>query len=338
MAKDTGKAGRTAASRVKFTTQGLRWRDRLASLADHEALGWGLLACVLFVLVVGSVSVWTLEQPRVAVGQIMRETRLARVEFNTEDTHQTDMRREAARQNTPRIYSADLPVLEELRASIANLPRTLAGVDSLDRVDQDIRVKFGLSPDLLAAVRDLAQDEDRLASWAVRTARLDEILRRRPILSGQSWQRVTQEGLSPQIELRVGPAEEGGTREFVSRDDAINIENAEMLRREVERIVRIAGFEAPLDQVVRNRLDNSQRPSLQRPTFSFNASATSEAQALAAERVPTVRRNIAVGQKIYGRGEVLDADQLNLFLREREQFRAQGGCRRSWPVARACSG
>ncbi|MCC5822118.1 MAG: HDIG domain-containing protein [Phycisphaerales bacterium] len=320
MAKDTGKNARTTTSRVKFSTKGLRWRDRLATLADHEALGWGLLACVLFVMVVGSISAWTLEQPRVAVGQIMRETRLARVEFNTEDTHQTEMRREASRQNTARIYSADLPVLEELRASIANLPRTLAGVDSLDRVDQDIRVKFGLSEDRLAAVRELAEDEARLAQWATRTARLDEILRRRPILSGQGWQRVMQEGLSPQIELRVGPAEEGGTREFVSRDDAINIENPEMLRREVERIVRIAGFESPADEVVRNRLIRSQRP-----TFSFDASATADAQSRAAERVPTVRRNIAVGQKIYGRGEVLDSDQLGLFLREREQFRAQGG-------------
>lgn len=320
MAKETGKSARRGTtSRVNISTRGLRWRDRLAGLADHEALGWGILACSLFVIVVGTISWWTIEQPRVAVGQIMRETRLARIEFNTEDTNQTEMVREAARQNTPRIYVSDGPVLEELKASIANLPRTLAGVESLSRVDQDIRVKFGLSEDRLAAVRELAADDAQLAQWAGRSAVLDEILRRRPVLSGPGWQRVTQEGLSPLIELRD---ERGGTQS-VSREDAINIDNAEMLRREVERIVRIAGFTAPTDELVRNRLINAGRP-----TFAFDASATTAAQQKAAERIQPVRREIAAGQKIFGRGETLDSDQLALFLREREQFRERGGASR----------
>jgi putative nucleotidyltransferase with HDIG domain len=320
MAKETGKSARRGTtSRVNISTRGLRWRDRLIGLADHEALGWGILACALFVIVVGTLSWWTIEQPRVAVGQIMRETRLARIEFNTEDTNQTEMVREAARQNTPRIYVADGPVLEELKASIANLPRTLAGVETLSGVNQDIRVKFGLSEDRLAAMRVLAADDAQLAQWASRVTVLDEILRRRPMLSGTGWQRVTQEGLSPLIELR----DERGGSQGVSREDAINVENAEMLRREVDRIVRIAGFEAPTDELVRNRLINAGRP-----TFAFDASATTAAQQKAADRVQPVRREIAVGQKIFGRGETLDSDQLALFLREREQFRERGGAAR----------
>jgi len=319
MAKDTNKAGRRATSRVNISTRGLRWRDRVLALADQEALGWGLLACVVFIVVVGAVTAWTIEQPRVAVGQIMRETRLARVEFRTEDIQRTDVQRETARQNTPRIYAAERPVLDELRTSIANLPLTLAGVDALSRVDQDIRMKFGLSEDLLTAVRVLSQDEDGLAAWQSRVAVLDEILRRRPMLSGQGWQRVTQEGLSPQIELR-GVTADQTTRQFVSRDEAINIENAEMLRRELERIVFNAGFEAPLNELVRNRLVNAQRP-----TFAFDASATNSAQQAAADRVEVVGRTVAVGQKIFGRGETLDADQFSLFLREREEFVERGG-------------
>lgn len=319
MAKETNKAGRRTTSRVNITARGMRWRDRLVALADQEALGWGLLACVVFIVVVASLTVWTIEQPRVAVGQIMRETRLARVEFRTEDIHRTEMQREAARQNTPRIYVAERPVLDELRTSIANLPMTLAGVDALSRVDPDIRVKFGLSEDRLTAVRELAQDENRLAGWNSKVAVLDGILRRRPLLSGQGWQRVTQEGLSPQIELR-GAAPEQSTRQFVGREDAVNIENSEMLRREVERIVFNAGFEAPLDELVRNRLINSQRA-----TFAFDASATNNAQQAAADRVEVVGRTVAVGQKIYGRGETLDSEQLSLFQREREEFVSRGG-------------
>ncbi|MEA5615431.1 HD family phosphohydrolase [Nodularia spumigena] len=324
MAKDTNKAGRRATSRVNISTRGLRWRDRVLALADQEALGWGLLACVVFIAVVGALTAWTIEQPRVAVGQIMRDTRLARVEFRTEDIQRTEMQREAARQNTPRIYAAERPVLDELRTSIANLPLTLAGVESLDQVDQDIRQKFGLSADLLAAVRLLAQDEAGLAAWQSRVAVLDDILRRRPMLSGQGWQRVTQEGLSPQIELR-GVTPDQTTRQFVSRDEAINIENAEMLRREVERIVFNAGFEAPLDELVRKRLANTTPNYTPRPTFAFDASATNSAQQAAADRVEVVGRTVAVGQKIYGRGETLDADQLSLFQREREEFVQRGG-------------
>lgn len=319
MAKETTKAARRTTSRVNITTRGLRWRDRLLALADQEALGWGVLACVVFIIVVGGIATWTIEQPRVAVGQIMRETRLARVEFRSEDLQRTEMQREAARQNTPRIYAADRLVLEDLRTSIANLPRTLAGVESLGRVDNDIRQKFGLSEDLLAAIRTLAQDDAQLAAWGNKVAVLDEMLRRRPMLSSQVWQRVTQEGLSPQIELRDGSGDTG-TRQFVSRDEAINIENAEMLRREVERLVRIAGFEAPVDQLVRNRLTLTPRP-----TFALDANATSAAQQRAADRVEAVGRTVAVGQKIFGRGEVLDADQLALFLQERAEFKERGG-------------
>lgn len=320
MAKDTTKSRRTT-SRVNISTSGLRWRDRLAAIADQEALGWGLLACVVFIAVVGAVSSWTREQPRVAVGQIMRETRLARVEFRTEDTQRTEMMREAARQHTPRVYAADRPVLDELRTSIANLPRTLAGVDALSRVDMDIRAKFRLTEDGLAAVRALAQDEAALEAWSRKVSALDGELRRRPMLSGQGWQRVTQEGLSPQIELRSGTGDRAG-RLLVSRDDAINIENADMLRREVDRLIKAAGFEAPLDELVRNRLTISPRP-----TFALDAAATATAQEIAAARVEPEGRIVALGQKIYGRGETLDADQLSLFLREREEFMARGGLR-----------
>lgn len=321
MGKETGTSGRRVTSRVNITAGRLRLRDRFSALADHEALGWGLLACVVFTLVVGALTAWTNERPLVAVGQVMRETRLARVEFTSEDTQQTEMRREAARQNTARVYAADLPVLEELRASIANLPRTVAGVEGLAGVNPDIAVRFGLSEVELLALRAVGSDEAQASGWARSVGVLDEILRRRPMLSGQGWQRVTQEGLSPQIELRAGPDDAGGVK--VSRESAVNIENAEMLRTEVDRLVRIAGFGVPLDDVVRARLLHQPRA-----TFAFDASATAAAQTRAAELVRPVRREIAAGQKIYGRGDLLGADQLALFLKERERFSEVGGSAR----------
>lgn len=325
MAKDTGKstAKRTGSSRVTVTVKRMRLRDRVAALADHESLGWGVLASIAFVLVVGAVTAWTREQPLVAVGQIMRETRLARVEFKTEDLQQTEMRREAARQNTPRIYTADLPVLGELRASLLNLPTTLAGVTQLSQVSPEIRTRFGLDEQELRAMQALASDEALLNDWNRRVETLDEMLRRRPMLTGQSWQRVTQEGLSPLIELRNGPAAERGETQLVSRAEAINVDNKDMLGSEVARLVRIAGFETPVDGVVRERLTSDPRP-----TFAFDESATRSAQDNAAKGIAPVRRDIAAGQKIYGRGDLLTNDQKELFLVEREQFAQQGGAPR----------
>ncbi|MEM9374552.1 MAG: hypothetical protein AAGA55_12995, partial [Planctomycetota bacterium] len=324
MAKDTRSSGnKRAASRVNVQVKRLGLRERIAALADNRSLGWGILASLLFIAVVGTLTAWTREQPLIADGQLARDTRLARVEFNTLDAQQTEMRREAARQDTPRVYSADLPVLEELRASITNLPRTLSGIDSLEQVSPEIRERFRLSEPELQAIQAVSSDESALAGWENRATLLDEMLRRRPMLNGQEWQRVTQEGLSTQIRLTEGPAEEGGASQLIRKLDAINMDDDAMLRDEVAALVRIAGFEEPVADVVRERLTRSPKP-----TFAFDASTTEADQSAAADQTQPVRRSIAGGQKIFGRGDVLNEDQLALYEIERREFAAQGGARR----------
>ena len=103
-------------------------RQQIADLIASPNLFWGSVALIGFVLIVGSITNWTRGQLLVSVGQVMQETRTSRVEFNTEDIQQTQMRREAARLNEPRLHNADLPVLAELLASLVNLPRPLGGV------------------------------------------------------------------------------------------------------------------------------------------------------------------------------------------------------------------
>ncbi|MFK7883868.1 MAG: HD family phosphohydrolase [Phycisphaerales bacterium] len=318
MAKETTKSGKRT-SRVNVSIKRIGIRERLAMLADDRSLGWGIVACVLFIVFIGSLAAWTREQPLIAVGQIMRDTRLARVEFITEDIQQTDMQREAARQGTARIYNADSPVFDELRASIVNLPQTLGGVETIDNVNQEIREKFGLSELELGVIKALATDEEGLRQWKSSTDQLMTMLRRRPMLNGQSWQQLSQEGLSTQVKLRETPADGIPSERLVSKAEAINIDNADMLTREISRLVQIAKFSPPVDQVVITRLTKSPRA-----TFAFDASAYGAAQTTAAEAINPVRRVIAEGQKIFGRGDVLDADQYELFLVERSQFSESG--------------
>ena len=295
-------------------------RQQLADLIASPNLFWGTVALIGFVIIVGSITNWTRGQLLVSVGQVMQETRTSRVEFNTEDVQQTQMHQQAARLNVPRIHNADLPVLEELRASLANLPRTLGGVASLDEVDRDIRIRFGLSEESFNTFKETAAQEASLKLWTDQVNTLDEILRRRPLLDRQTWQRATQEGLNTQIELRFGPAEEGiQPPARISRDDTINIDNAEQFKAEVERMVRIAGFVSPVDAVVIHRLEFEARP-----TFAFDESATAATQETVAARVQPVRRSITVGQRIYARGDVLEQAPYELAKTEIQQFTKQG--------------
>ena len=140
------------------------------------------------------------------------------------------------------------------------------------------------------------------------------------MLSRQSWQRATIEGLSTQIELRYGPAQEQiapPTR--VSRNNVINIDIEPRLREEVARMVKISGFEGPAASAVENRLVRDPRP-----TFTRDESATNEAMEEAAARVQPVRRAITVGQRLYTRGEVLEQGAYDLAMAEHRQFQRRG--------------
>ncbi|MBL4590896.1 MAG: HDIG domain-containing protein [Phycisphaerales bacterium] len=324
VSKATPKTKQASPRRVVVRIGERSLRHRLADWVASPTLFWGALVLVLFVLASSTLTIWTRSQPLVAVGQIAGETRTSRVEFIAKDLQQTQRLKEDARQNIPRVYSADLPVLEDIRASLANLPRTLAGVSQFDKVDRSIRVRFGLSEEAFAVLNSMPDDEASSDQWQRHVEELDAILRRRPMMDRQSWQRATQEGRNSQIELRYGPEiEQIADPQRISRDDAINIENREQIKDEINRIVRIAGFTEPVASIVRQRL--LQDP---RPTFSADTTATIAAQSEAAELILPVRRTITVGQRLYARGDILEQTTLKLANQEIREFHAQGNLTR----------
>ncbi len=326
-ARSGSKAGGKSPRRVVVQIRDRSIKRRLADLIANPTLFWGVLAYCLFVIVVGSTMIWSRGQTKVAIGQIMRQTLISRVEFNTEDVQQTQMQRDAARFNVPRVYLADMPALEEIRTDLLNLPKTLAGVSSLDEVSRDIRVRFGLNEASFNALAQLVNDETQLVLWQTRVGTLNEILRRRPMLNRQSWQSATQEGHNTQIELRYpAPIQDGQDAsdqsipsQRISRDDAINIDKADQLADEIARIVRIAGFSEPISEIVRRRLLTNPRP-----TFAYDDTATAQAMDAAAAKIQPVRRTITVGQRIYSRGDVLEQPAYALAKRENEEYKDHG--------------
>lgn len=318
--RNSGKGARRAVVQIRERP----WRQRAADWIADPKLFWGGLAFVAFVLVVGTVMLLSLGNVRIDVGQIMRETRISRIEFVTEEQQQTQTQRVAAQMNVPRVFSADLPAIEELRADLNNLPRTLAGMSKLEEVKREIRVRFGLNQELFDTLRAVGQDEANLAAWNAHVASLVEILRRRPMLNRQAWQVATQEGQNTQIQLLyriTGGEQESTTSELISRVDVINIDNKEQLSTELARIVRIAGFEDTIAPLVRERITHENNSDERaRVTFVYDNTATSGAMEAAGSRVLPVRRTITVGQRLYARGEVLEQSVFELVREENRRY------------------
>ena len=320
--RNGGKGGRRGV--VTIREQSLR--QRMSDWIADPKLFWGALAFTFFVLVVGTTMLVSLGQVRVAVGQIMRETRTARVEFNSEDVPLTQTQREAARMNVPRVFSADQTAIDEIRADLQNLPRTLAGVNELDQVAREIRERFHLNQESFDAIRDIGDDSSLSQAWDQQVDGLIEIMRRRPLLNRQAWQSATQDGQSSQIELRfvkTSGADENQPisyeSQYISRDDAINIDKKDQLAAEIARIVRIAGFDDIQGGLVRARLLHEPRA-----TYVNDITATTQEMEEAAGKVLPVRRTITIGQRLYARGDVLEQSAYELAREENAQYHDHG--------------
>jgi putative nucleotidyltransferase with HDIG domain len=320
--RTNGKSTRRAVVQIKERTL----RQRLSDWIADPKLFWGGLAFIGFVLVVGLVTLWSQSRLRVEVGQIMRNTRVARVEFNTQDQQLTQTQRTAAKMNIPRVFSADITAFEELRADLSNLPRTLAGVENLADVSSEISQRFGLDQELFDSLKGIGNDETRLSDWNAQVVQLIEILRRRPLLTRSNWQVATQEGQNTQISLQFTVSQTSDedrasdTSALISREGAINIDKQDQFTSEISRIVRIAGFDDVTATLVRERIID--RP---RATFVYDSSATNTEMDLAASKVLPVRRTITIGQRLYSRGEVLDQASFELAWEENRQYHQSEG-------------
>ncbi len=315
-AKHNGKPRRSVV-RVRERS----FSQRVRGLMDHPTLGWGVIVGLALTMVVTTLAIWAREHPLVDVGQVMSKTRTVRVPFATVDQQATEQERDSARQRVARVYVADEAALDEIGTSLMNLPGSVAGIDSLEAVQDTIRERFGLSEDKLAAVRALAADETGLVRWRARVGELVEILRRRPLMDAATFQGALQEGLNGRIELRHAE----GTR-LVSRDtEPINIDDAAQLETATRRIAGIVGFDETLTDLVVHRIVQSPRA-----TYAFDPEATEAQRESAASGVRPVRREYAVGQTIFTRGDVLNESQLALFRRELAEFHNTAGTTRVW--------
>ncbi len=283
-------------------------RDRVGTILQSPRFGWGATITILFVASCWALTVWTRAHPLVAPGRVMNWTHLSRVEFQVQDPETTRRRRDEARERTPRVYTADDAMFEEITKSLTNLPATLAGVENLEQVDSSIRASFGLTPEMLIQLRSLpATTPEGVPAWSERVGRLMEQLKRRPILDKNTYQKESQEGLHATIVLAFAK----GITPGINRRAVLNLDDPVHLAEDVRAMAIQAGFAPALADMSANRLR-----AIGRPTFTLNTTATADAQKIAADEVKPEVRTIAAGQVIFRRGEILTQAQLDLVRAE----------------------
>lgn len=283
----------------------VNWRERVDDVI--VARSWvGVAIAFAFAVLASALALWTHGKPLVAVGRVMDETRIVRVRLELEDREQTEQHRQAAKQATPRVYTAIEPAIEGVRTSLENLPRALASVEDVKGVDPEIQKEFQLTPGSLAAVRGEATQGEPSQAWLNRVRSLVRVLQRRPILDAATWQQSVQQGTHTTIRLIVGKEE----LEPVLRREVINAEDPR-LAEAMTTIARDAGFTGDLRELVVRRLTSN--PS---PTYRFDAAATAEAQNAAADAVLPAFQVSPPGQTIFQRGERLTQDQYELYKAE----------------------
>jgi len=331
MGQDPGKPASRAEQIRQRHGASSRWLDAIGSalspLFSTPRITHAILVAACFVFVATALAVWARRQPMVAVDRVMTDTRLVRVPLALEDLEATKTAKESARQRTPRIFAADVASLQELKASLENLPRTLARVQSIDQVEPGIREQFGLTAEALAAIKSEATNGEPSAQWLGMVSELMNGLRAVPLLDAATWQRATQEGLHTQITLTF---EEPGSKkpatvEGVSRREVMNLGDLVNVRQTMASLAREAGFSAVLRHVVVERIAHYGKP-----TFRLDANATALAQDAAANAVKPVFTESPIGQVIFRRGEQLKDSDLSLYKAEMDAFQRDTDKWRVW--------
>lgn len=299
------------------------WRDLWDTVASKRG-GWSLTVGLTLVLLSSAVAVWTSERPLVAVGRVMNQTWTARLAFPSVDEQRTDQDRESARQRQARVYVADEAGLDAIRRSLMDLPTILSGVTDVERIDPELRRQFRLNEERTRAIAVYAPE--RLGEWTARVEQLMGMLGRRPIMDEQTWQ-SRLEGRNTQLRLVTADGEV-----LITRDsEPINLKDTARLEQEIDKLLRIAGFGPTTGELGAVGEAVMQRLTVDaRPTFHYDAAATTAAQEIAVETVRPVRENIAQGQRLFSRGDVLDQTQFRLYNEERAQYRANTDAWRIW--------
>ena len=284
----------------------------LGSRRGMSLIGIGIATLIVFT----SISGWARQRTMLAAGRVAPETILARVHFQIDDPTATEDALKDARDLSPRVYVALDAVLDDIRTTLLNLPKTLEAAESIDEVDQQIVERYGLTPARLAAIKGVLVNGEPTEAWRHSISLLHEQLLATPMLDAIVWQQQSQ-NRSEVIQLRAGAEHNNRTKSV-----AINIGDEPALEAYADHAAGRADLTDELRGAAVSRL--TSRPT---PTYRFDESETLALAERAASEVQLVRRTIEQGSVLVRKGNSIKPSEIEEVNAERRAFHAQTGTR-----------
>jgi membrane-associated HD superfamily phosphohydrolase len=219
-----------------------------------------------FLAVISVLMVWSREQIKVELGQVMTDTRLKRLDYSVPNQQATEAERNRARESAPQIYKLNTTYLDLLAGSLNGLPKAVAGKKSLDDIAEDLREEFKLTESGIQALDDFAPKGETTPQWQTWVDNLvREHLPANPLIKSDQYQnfwvaREYSDTLKRMI--RRGP----DTLEEIPRYfRAIELvpENADELRPRLEEIALRASFPPEVVPYIAAKMAHDAQPTIE---------------------------------------------------------------------------
>jgi len=286
------------------------------------------LATLGFLVLISVLTIWSREQLKVEVGQVMTDTRLKRLDYNVPNQDKTEAERDKARESAPQIYKLNASYLDLLAGSLNGLPKAVAGKTSIEEIAQDLRQEFKLTESGLQALDDFAPGGETTPQWQTWVDNLvREHLPANPLIKSDQYQTYwTAREYTDTLKrmLSRGPED---LQEIPRYTRAIELvpDNADLLKPRLEEIALRASFPPEVVPYVAAKMVHDAQP-----TIEYDEVTTQERAEQAATAVTVVEDVHEKGEVIYRRGDVLSADQYRELTTEAEQFATLGSIGQRW--------
>lgn len=300
--------------------------EKFQRLITNPKTGYAVVIGTAAALVLSVITWWASSQPMLAMGRLADETVVAREPFRMPDPARTDERRTLARDRAARIFVMR-PELRGMVDGLAGLPLTLRDAETLEDVAPELRARFDLDAEELAAVRGLVADEGVAPRWTEAMTRLRSAVERRPLVDQATWQterqRSAQLGGSEAGETAVVWLQVDGQETPIHTNAAslVNAGSPEQRKEVAEQLASQSQLgDAALRSLIVGRLVNQIEP-----TYRLDEALTAARQAQVVEGVDESWVEVQAGQVIIRRGESVGLETVGLLRSEREAVaRARG--------------
>ncbi|MHC4776548.1 MAG: HDIG domain-containing metalloprotein, partial [Planctomycetota bacterium] len=281
-----------------------------------------------FLVLISVIIIWSRQQLKVEVGQVMPDTRLKRLDYSVPDQEKTEAERDKARGSAPQIYKLNSSYLDLLAGSLNGLPKAVAGKESIQEIAEDLREEFKLTESGLQALDDFAPGGETTPQWQTWVDNLvREHLPANPLILSDQYQKYWVDRVYSDTLKRMISRGPETLEEIPRYFRAIELvpENAEQLRSRLEEIALRASFPPEVVPYVAAKLVHDAQPTIEYDEVATEARAEQAAAAVAV--VEVVHKK---GEVIYRRGDVLSADQYGQLTTEAQQFAALGSVAQRW--------